>query len=144
MSCGRSACPRLAGTRNQTGGTTSIRFEVVRGELVHVHPVRVIKQVGLRLSDMKSREKRACPCLSGTRSKVGRTSYQTDEVVRMEGMSSSIRYKESSKRDFVCPVRRHAKGGLVPVRTYDQSSMLDIVCLVRSCTKGGFVYIHPV
>ena len=39
----RRACPRLAGTSYQAGGTTSVRFEVAQEELVHVRSVRGIR-----------------------------------------------------------------------------------------------------
>ena len=48
----RRACPRLAGTSYQAGGTTSVQFEVAHAELVHVRSVRGIRQAGLRPSSM--------------------------------------------------------------------------------------------
>ena len=35
---GTKSRDRPTGMRNQVGGTTSVRYEVTHGELVHVHP----------------------------------------------------------------------------------------------------------
>ena len=126
-------------------------------ELVLVRPVRGFKQAGLRPSGTKSREMKACPRLSSARIQVGKTASVRDEEARKEGMSSSIQYKKSSKRDFVHLVRSRTNGGLVLVRPvrrnqarhtsfvqyevaqkeglflsirYKESSRWDFVCLV--------------
>ena len=70
-------------------------------------------------SGTKSRERRACPRSSSTRNQAGESSSVCYDVVRMECKSSFIRYKESSWREFIRPVRSCTIGGLV------------IVCLVR-------------
>ena len=112
----------------------SSRQDIVRpdrsrmnGSLVLICPVRGIKQAGLRPSDTKSLERRVCPrpsgtmsrerkaCRlpSGTRNQAGRTSYVRTEVTQMEGLSLSVQYEESSRRDFIHPIRSCSKGGFV-------------------------------
>ena len=114
------ACPRPSSTRNQAGGTSPNRYEVVQSEglyssvryeelskqdficlvqscgkgwLVRFHQARGIKQAGLRSSSMKS---------------------------RMDSVSTSVRYDESSMQDFIRPERSRVNGGLVLVRTYEE------------------------
>ena len=89
-SCDRNACPRPAGTRNQASGTTSIQYEVVQGELLHVCPLRGIKLAVLRTSSTKSREWWACPRLSDTRIQLGGNSSVRYKVKREECLSSSV------------------------------------------------------
>ena len=75
--------------------------------------------MGLCPSDTQSRERRACPHLSSTMKLAGGTSSIRYEVARKEGLSTSIRCVESSRRDIVCLVHSHANGLLVlvhPVR----------------------------
>ena len=138
-----NACPRPSGTWNQAGGTSSIRYEVARkeglsssvryvessrwdyvclvykhanGQLVLVRPVRGLNQAGLRTSGTKSHERRASPCPSGTWNIAGVISSVWFEVSQKVCLSSSFRYKESSKWDFVRLVQSHAKGEHVLVR----------------------------
>ena len=137
----RRTCLHLSSMRNQAGRTSSVRYEitrkesfyssewyeessrrntsvmyeVTRGELVHVCPVRGIKQVGLRRCVTKSRDRRAHPRLSGTRNQASGTSFDRYVIVRKEGKSSSIRYEKSSKQDFVRLVQSHVKEVLVLV-----------------------------
>ena len=135
----RRACHRLSDTRNQIGGNSSIRYEVMRkeslslsiqyekssrwnftrsirsrrkGGLVLIRQVRRIMQAGLRPFGTTSREWRACPTLSGTRNQAGRTTSIWYEVERKEDLSSSVQYEESSRLHFVCLVRSHTKGEL--------------------------------
>ena len=84
--------------------------------LVLIHPTRGNKQAGLRLSSTKSRERRACPHLSGIRNHAGGTSSICNEVTRKETMSPSVRYEESSRQDFVRLVCSRAIGGHILVR----------------------------
>ena len=84
----------------------------MKGGLVLVRQVRGIKPAGLRPSDTKSRKWRAGPRPSGTRNQVGGTSSVRFKVARKEGLSSTVRYEESSWLDFVSLVQSHAKGGL--------------------------------
>ena len=84
--------------------------------LVLVRLVQGIKHAGLRSSQTKSCERRACTRPSDTRNQVGRTSSIQYEDARKENLSSSVQYEESIWREFVCPVRSHAKGDLVLVR----------------------------
>ena len=113
----RKTCPHLFGMRNHVSGTSSVRYEVVRkeslstfvqyeesskrnffrpvqssekGELVLVCSEEGIKQAGLRLPGTKSRKRKPCPRPFGMWNKAGRTSYVCNEVVRMEGLSSSL------------------------------------------------------
>ena len=86
-----------------------------KGGLVLACPIRGIKLAGLRPTDTKSCKWRACPHPFGTMKLAGGTSSIWYEVARKESLSSSIRYKESSKRDFVYPVHSHANGQLVLV-----------------------------
>ena len=109
----RKACPRSAGTRNLAGGTTSVRYDVAQGELLHVHPLRGIKHARLRTSETKSHEQWVCPCPFDTRTQLGRNSSVRYKVMRKENLFSFIRYKESSWRNFVHPVRSHVKRKLV-------------------------------
>ena len=76
----------------------------VKGELVLIRPEQGIKQAGLRPSDTKTCERRACPYPSGTRNQPGCTLSIQYEVTRTEGLSSFVRYEESSRLDFVCLV----------------------------------------
>ena len=104
----------------------------MKGELVLVRPVRGIKQVGLRLSGTKSLERTACPCPFGSWNNAGRTSYVWNEVARMEGLSTSIRYEESSRQNFIHLVQSYSKGGFVLIR------------LVRCRVKGKLVLFRSV
>ena len=96
------------------------------------------------------------------------TSSVRDDVVQKEGLSSSVKYNESSWWDFVRLVRRHAKAkhvlfcpvrgikqaGLRPSLTKSQdwmasprpsgTSRLDFICLVRSRVIGGLVLVRQV
>ena len=108
-------CP--LGTRNQSKRDfVCPKRSRRRGKLVLIHSVRGIKQVGLHLSGMKSRERRTCPHLFGTRNHVTGTSSVQYEVAHKENLSSFIRYEESSRWDFVRPERSRAKRELVLVR----------------------------
>ena len=84
-----------------------------------------IKHAGLRPSSMKPRERSASPRLSGKGNQAGGTSSIQYEGVQTESMSSSVRYKESSRRDFVCLLRSRTIGWLV------------LVCLVRGIKQAG-------
>ena len=137
MSRERCTCPRSSGTRNHGGVTSSVRYKVVRyeglsssvkyeessrqnfihpvrshmkGGLVLVHPVPGIKWEGLHLFASKSHEMRACPRPFATRNQASETLTIRYEVTRMEGLSSSVRYEESSRWDFVHQLRCRAKG----------------------------------
>ena len=104
----RRTCHHLSNTRNQSGGTLSVMYEVTRkeslsssiqyeeqsrrdfvrpvrshmkGELVLIHPLRGIKQAGLRPSYTKSRKRRACPRSSSTRIQLCGTSSVRYEAV---------------------------------------------------------------
>ena len=81
--------------------------------------------MGIHSFGTKSRKRRACPRLSNTRNQASGTSYVRYDVTRKESLSSSIRYVESSRRDFVHLVRRRAKGELV------------LVCPIRGINHGG-------
>ena len=87
----RSASPRLSGMRNQVRGTSFIQDEVMR--------------------------RSACTRPSDTRNQVGGTSSIQYDDARKENLSSSVRYEESIRQEFVCPVRSCVKGELVLVRT---------------------------
>ena len=137
------ACPHPSCTLNQAGETSSVWYEDVRkenlsssvrykesirlefvrpvrscakGDLGLVRPVQGIKWKGLRLSDTTSREKRACPLPSGMRNQASVTLSILYKDACREGAFLSIRYNESSKRDFVRPVRSRAKGKHVHFR----------------------------
>ena len=113
----KRACPRPFGTRNQSSGTSSIWYEVAQMEGLPLFVLyEGIKHAGLRLSRMKSRERSAYPRPSGTRNQVGRTSSIRYKDVRKENLSSSVRYEETSRRDFVSPVPSHVEGEIVLVR----------------------------
>ena len=144
MMCERKACSLSSSMRNQAGRTSYVRSEVTRMEGLSfvwyeessrqdIHPYGT-KLVERRVcprpsgtmsreskacplsSGMMSREWKACPLPSGKRNQVGRTSSVQYEVTRKKCLSSSIRYKESSRWHFVHPIRSRAKGGLVLVR----------------------------
>ena len=72
--------------------------------------------MGLRPSGMKTHERRTCTRLSDKRNQSGRNSLVRYVVARNESLSSSVRYEESSRRDFICPVQSGAKRKLVIVR----------------------------
>ena len=126
----------------------SIRWDFVRlvqsrmkGELALVHPVRGIKQAGLRPSGTMPCEMRTCPHPSGMRNLSGGTTSVLYEVTRKESFSSSVRYEESSKWDFLCPVRSHAKGkfvGVHPVRGIKWEGLRQSgtkSCEMRACPR---------
>ena len=50
------------------------------------------------------------------RNLVGEASSIRYEVTQMEGLSSSVKYEESSRKDFVCLIQSRVKEGLVLVR----------------------------
>ena len=75
-----------------------------------------IKHTGLHLSSIKSRERSASPRPLGTRNQAGGTSSVQYESVQMESTSSFVRYKESSRWDFVCLLRSRTIGWQVLVR----------------------------
>ena len=139
----------------------------VKVVLVHVQLEGGINLVGLCLSGTKSRRRRVCPHLSGTRNHACGTSSIRYEVTQMESLSSSVWYGKSNRRDFVHLVRCCMKRELVLVRPvggikltrlylsgtksreeiltssiwYDELSRWDFVRLVRSHEKGGLVHV---
>ena len=124
----------------------SFRREIVRpvrchakGELVLIRTVRGMKQVGLRLSVMKSHERKACRGPSDMRNQTGGTSSFQYVVARNEGLSSSVRYKESKKHDFACRVRIARKEGLSSSVRYEESSRQDFILPLRCCVNGDLV-----
>ena len=148
----RRTCPRPSDTWNQSGGNSSVRYEVERnvslpssvwyeesswldfvrlvrsrakGEHVLVRLVRGIKHVGHRPSSTKSHERRACPHLSGTRNQASGTTSIRYKVARKEGLYSSVQYEDSSKQDYVLPVRSRAKAQHV------------LIHLVRAIKQAG-------
>ena len=126
MSREQRACPRLSGTRKQSGGNSTVLVRShAKGGLVLVRPVRGTKQAGLRPSGTKSRETKACPRPSSTRNQAGGTSPDRYEVMQSEGLSSSVRYEKLSKRDFVRLVQSYGKGWLVRF------------CLARGIKQAG-------
>ena len=116
----RRTCPHPSGTRNHVGWTSSVHYEVARKESLFF-------SVHYEESSSKSCERRAGPRPSGTSNQAGGTSsnqYKVTrkesfttfiryEAARKENLSSSIRYVESIKQDFVRPVRSRVKGELV-------------------------------
>ena len=139
----RRACTRPSDMRNQAGETLSVQYEVVQTESMStsawyeelsrrdfVSPLQSRAKGGLssfiRYEESSQRDfarlvrshatRKACPHLSSTRNQAGGTSSIWYDVVRMECLSSFIRYEESSWRDFVHSVRSRAIGGLVLVR----------------------------
>ena len=137
--------------------------------LVYVQPEGGINPAGLRLFDTKTRKRRACSHLSGTRNHAGGTSSIWYKVTQKESLSSFVWYGESSRRDFVHPVRCRMKRELVLVRLvggikltrlhlsgtksrkeilttsvrYDESSRWDFVRLIRNRANGGLVLVRP-
>ena len=140
-SCGRRACSYLSVMRNQVGGTSSVRYEVVRTEslssfvwyeesskLEFVRPDKATRwracprpsgtsnQAGGTSSVRYEESSRIdCPHPSFTRSQAGRPSSVRYEAARKECLSLSIRYRQSRRQHFIHPVRSCAKGGLVLV-----------------------------
>ena len=80
-----------------------------KGADVLVRLVSGIKQAGVHPSGTKSCDTKACPRLLSSRNHAGGTSSVRYEVARKECMSSSSWYMESSRRDYVAPVRNHAR-----------------------------------
>ena len=159
-SCERKACSHPSGTRNQASGTSPVQYEVTRkksssssvryeessrqdfvhlvrrhakGEHVPVCPVRGINQAGIRQSDTKLRERRACLRQSETRNQVGKTSSIWYEVTQNESLSSSVEYQESCERDFVRLLRSRVKGQQVLVQLVRQ---INQATLPPSSTKS--------
>ena len=152
------SCPRRSGTKNQHGGTSSVRYVVARlegtsssirceessmwdfvrpvrshtkGGLVLVRSVREIKLARLRPFGTKSCERRACPHTSGTRNRAGYTSSIQYEVTRKESLSSSLRYDVTRKESFSSFVQ------------YEESRRWEFVHPVRSSVKGELVLVRP-
>ena len=112
----KRACPRPSSTRIQASGTSSIRYKVTRMEGLSLFiQYEGIKHTGLHLSSMKSRKRSAYPRPSSTRNQVGGTSSVRYEDVRKENLSSSVRYEETSRRDFICLAPSRLKGEIVLV-----------------------------
>ena len=139
----------------------------MKGKLVLVRSVQGINWDGLHLSGTMSRERRACPCPSDMRNQVSGTLSVRYKFAQREGSFSSIRDDESSRWDFVCPLRSRVKGEHVLVRLvrgikqvglhpsglnsckkslstfvrYEKSSKRDFVHLVRSHVIRGHVLV---
>ena len=100
-------CPRPSDTRNQSGRNSSVRYEVARmvslslsiryeetSWLDFISLVRGIKWDELCPSITMSHETRACPCPSDTWNQANGSSSVLNVVVRMDSLSSFIRYEE--------------------------------------------------
>ena len=151
--CERRTCTRLSGKRNQSGGNSSVWYEVARKEslsssvrykessrrdfvrpvlsrtkreLDFVRWVPVIMREGLRPSVTKSRERTASPRPAGTTNQAGKTTSLSTKSHR-ESLSTFVRYEESLRWDFIRPVRSRVIGGHV------------IVPLVRGIKHAGLL-----
>ena len=101
---------------------------------VHFRPLRGIKHTVLRPSSTKSCERRACPRPFCTLNVVGRASSIRYEDARKQNLSSSVRYDESSRRDFVRLVRSCVIGDLVivyPVRRINEVELCPSCMMSR-------------
>ena len=96
--------------------------------LVLIRPVPEIKCEGVRPSSTKSRETRACPRPSRTKNQASGTLSVWYEVVQKDGLSSSVWNEESSRQNFIHPLRSHVNGEYVLLR------------LVRGIKQAG---LHP-
>ena len=132
----RKPCPCPTDTWNKASGmSSSVLYDEssrqdfvrpvrsrVKGGLDLVHTVQGIKHAGLRSSSTKLRERRTYPLPSDTRNQSGRNLSVRYEVTRKVSLSSSKWYDESSRLDFVRPVRSRVKQILVLVNTKESST----------------------
>ena len=93
------ACPRPLGTRIRAEWTSSVRCEVARKESISSSGWYEESSRQDHVPLVRSHIRRACSRPSSTRNQHDGT--------------SSVRYKKSSTRDFVRPIRSCAKGQLV-------------------------------
>ena len=133
-----------------------------RAKLVLVRPIRGNKQAGLGLPGLSRKKGQTCHRLSGTRKqasglrlpgqslKKGQTyphpfgtrkqaSRTTSAQTKSQegvNLSSSVWYKETSKRDFVRPYKVARRGKLVHVRSARGNKQVRLRSLEQSRKKG--------